>query len=507
MGGRSANWRQAFTALVLCLFWILFWYRDTATAMVTIWARSETFTHGFLILPISLWLIWRMRHTLAGYTPQPSLVWLSLIGLVGFGWLLGELAAVNAVTQLALVALLVLAVPALLGTRLAQAMLFPLGFLFFAVPIGEFVMPYFMDWTADFTVLALQATGIPVLREGRNFIIPSGSWSVVEACSGVRYLIASVTVGTLFAYLNYTSLKRRLIFVAVSIIVPIVANWLRAYIIVMLGHLSGNKLAVGVDHLIYGWVFFGVVIMIMFLIGARWAEHAPLGEAAAVAPALGTPFPGRWYGMVAAFCVLTALPHLWLAQIERRDAVSPPVLLSLPLSEGWAATDVPTLGWRPAFENPSAELQAEYRQDDRHVGLFIGYYRSQDYERKLVTSTNVLVKSNDPAWTQVARGSQEISFAGQPVKILTAELRGEPRLVAWQWYWVNGRWTSSDHLAKAYTALSRLLGQGDDSAVVVLYAPKDQPGGGEAALEAFVRDGGGALDEGLEATRHAGKEL
>ena len=126
--------------------------------------------------------------------------------------------------------------------------------------------------TADFTVAALRASGIPVYREGLQFVIPSGSWSVVEACSGIRYLMASFMVGSLFAYLNYRSWRRRLAFVAVSLVVPIVANWLRAYMIVMLGHLSGNTLAVGVDHLIYGWVFFGIVIMAMFMVGARWSE-------------------------------------------------------------------------------------------------------------------------------------------------------------------------------------------------------------------------------------------
>ena len=89
----------------------------------------------------------------------------------------------------------------------------------------------------------------------------------------MRYLIASFTVGALFAYLNYRSLKRRLIFIAVAIAVPIVANWLRAFLIVMLGHPSGNKLAAGADHLLYGWVFSGLVIMLMCLIGARWSEH------------------------------------------------------------------------------------------------------------------------------------------------------------------------------------------------------------------------------------------
>ena len=185
---------------------------------------------------------------------------------------MGELTAVNALTQFALVATLILAIISTLGISVSRQIAFPLAFLLLSVPVGDFMMPKLMEWTAWFTVLALRASGIPVYQEGLQFVIPSGNWSVVEACSGIRYIIASVTVGTLFAYLNYVTLRRRLIFIAISFIVPVFANWLRAYMIVMIGHLSGNKLAVGVDHLIYGWVFFGIVIMAMFAIGARWSE-------------------------------------------------------------------------------------------------------------------------------------------------------------------------------------------------------------------------------------------
>jgi exosortase len=139
--------------------------------------------------------------------------------------------------------MLVLAVPAVLGWEVARALTFPLLFLFFAVPFGDFAMPKLMDWTAQVTVLGLRLTGIPV--HSRRPALRDSHWQLVgvEACSGVRYLIASVTVGTLFAYLTYHSArKRRAIFICVSVAVPIVANWGRAYMIVMLGHLSGNKL-------------------------------------------------------------------------------------------------------------------------------------------------------------------------------------------------------------------------------------------------------------------------
>ena len=499
----AKNWRPVLLALLLCLGWILFWYRDTAMGMVAIWARSGTFTHAFLVPVISLWLIWRQRHTLAALEPRVNWPVLLLIGLAGFAWLLGDLAAVNAVTFLALMSLLVLTVPALLGLRVTSAMIFPLCYLFFAVPIGEFLLPQMMEWTADFTVFALRATGIPVYREGLDFVIPSGNWSVAEACSGVRYLIASVVVGTLYAYLTYRSLKRRIIFVIVSFLVPIVANWMRAYLIVMLGHLSGNRLAVGVDHLIYGWVFFGVVIFLMFMIGARWAEYPSAEEQVADAPVEAAQVRSAssvWFA-AAAVVVLVALPHLWRAAIERSEARQGTALhsLALPAPQGWQVAAPPRIDWRPAFANPSAELRTEFVRGEQRVGVFIGFYRHQDYERKLVSSTNALVKSTDDHWRRVAGGTRSTSIGGQSLQLRTAEIRAASgqRLTVWQWYWVNGRLTSSDYLAKAYEALSRLQGKDDDAAVIILYAPNDQAADGNGALEAFSAQGGDEIHRQL----------
>ena len=98
------------------------------------------------------------------------------------------------VQQYAFVAMVPAAVVALLGRRVGMALAFPLAFLFFAVPTGEALVPRLMNWTADFTIGALRLSGIPVYREGNFFSLPTGRWAVVEACSGLRYVIASVTI-------------------------------------------------------------------------------------------------------------------------------------------------------------------------------------------------------------------------------------------------------------------------------------------------------------------------
>ena len=513
----AAIWRQALTAFVVVALVFVLLYLDTGASIVGIWSRSDTFAHGFLVLPIVLWLVWRRRHVLAGVTPAPS-AWAGvLLALAGLAWLLGELAAVNALSQFAMVSMLVLLVPTLLGFGVATSIAFPLAFLFFGVPFGEFAMPQLMQWTADFTVLAVRASGVPVYREGLQFIIPSGAWSVIEACSGIRYIIASLAVGTLFAYLNYQTLRRRVLFIVVSLLVPVLANWIRAYMIVMLGHLSGNKLATGVDHIIYGWVFFGVVIMLMFWIGARWSEPEPDLQPSAVNPANAASgsasHPQRWVLASVMVLVVMALPPLGRWQIHRAVAGLPQPNLAAPaeLSPGWAATPEPAPKWQPVFNNPSSQLTTTYGSGERAVKLYMAYYRNQNADRKMVSSDNVLVKSQVTDWAQVTSGVRSLQLANGSLKVRTAELRGSPipgvvgaeRLAVWQYYWVNGTLTSSDMLAKIYTALYSLMGQGDDSAVVIVYAPKGDSGQGELALDAFMQANATAIGAWLQSIRHS----
>lgn len=508
------QWRHAVPAIMLLVGWILFLYRDTATSMVLLWSRSETFNHDFLVPPIALWLIWRRRRALEVQTPLPALTAFAFVACAAFVWFLGEMVVVNAVTQLALVALLVLSVPAVLGWQVTRLVIFPLGFLFFSVPIGEFLLPQLMEWTANFTVLALRLSGVPVYREGLQFVIPSGNWSVVEACSGVRYLIASLTVGTLFAYLNYQSAKRRILFVLVSIVVPIVANWMRAYMIVMLGHFSGNKLAAGVDHLIYGWVFFGVVIMLVFIVGARWAEP----EKVTGVNGLRTTAPkqtvtaARLWATTACFAMLVALPHVALGLIDR-GAGTEPVKLIVPtaLATNWQATQSPVVQFKPDFQSPSAEINRSYVSQGRTVGLYLGYYRQQDYNRKLVSSKNVLVVSQDPQWERVTTASRALVLGGKTVDLHTAELRaaglaqqaGSSRLEVWQVYWINGALTSSDYLAKVYSAFYQLTGRGDDSAVIIVYALKEEAGSDQPAMESFLTTNYAVINDLLMKARHS----
>ena len=337
---------------------------------------------------------------------------------------------------------------------------------------------------------------------------------MVEACSGVRYLIASFTVGTLFAYLNYQSNKRRLLFVLVSILVPILANWLRAYMIVMLGHLSGNKLAVGVDHLIYGWVFFGIVIMLMFAIGVRWAEPETAHHASPLADTSvsgGVQTASIWiYAACLALLVALPLPVKWnIARMEQSAAVS----LAPPdrLAADWHAIEPEAPAFRPAYQMPLAEFNTLYQGKDGKVGLFLAYYRNQTYGQKLVTSSNVLVSSGDLRWTRLGSGHRATLIDGKSVDVRTLDLRAnliadqnrDVHLVVWQIYWINGTLTTNDYLAKVYSAVYRMMGRGDDSAAIVVYMTKRTDQSPSALLESFLTTNYPAINSLLENARSA----
>ena len=502
----AVAWRTETLAIVLALFVLTGVYWSTVTSITEIWERSGTFAHGFAVPLIAGWLVWHMRDRLKYLAIRPAWGAFPLLAGAGFAWLLGNMGEVNSVAQFAFVSMLVLLVPCVAGLAATRAMLFPLGFvLAFTVPMGEFLLPQLMQATADFTVFALRLTGVPVFREGQQLVIPSGQWSVVEACSGIRYLIASLMVGSLYAYLNYRSLWRRIGFVVISGLVPLVANWLRAYMIVMIGHLSGNRLATGVDHIIYGWVFFGVVMALMFWAGSHWHEyHLPEAQKREpdVAPAVASPVWMIWLAALMAL-LLAGLPKVAELAIQKRQAGTGLAHIA-PLAEipGWQMSPGGMTTWQPRFTGASDVLHQTYRRGAQDVGLYVAYYRNQDREHKLVSSTNYLAGVDGAGWTRVAVGSRAASPL--TLSVVTTDLRGqgaEPRLTAWYWYWIGGRLTSNEYLAKAYTALSRLLGQGDDAAVVVVYARKGLPDEDAHVLADFIGNGMPALEAALQRSR------
>jgi exosortase A len=497
-------WRFCTVLVAALLVWLFTWYGDTTLSTVAIWYRSETYAHGYLIFPISAYLIWTRRREVLRIQPNPSAAGiLSLIAL-GLLWLIGTSVEALVVSQYALVAMVPAIVWSVLGYRVISALLFPLLFLLFAVPVGDFLIAPMMNFTADFTVTALRITGIPVFREGNFFTVPSGNWSVVEACSGLRYLIASLTLGCLFSYLTYRSYWRRLVFIGMSIVVPILANGLRAYMIVMIGHLSNNRLATGVDHVIYGWVFFGFVMLLLFWIGSRWQEadettESPLPNRSEIRS------PGRSgsakvivFALVSAI-VITIWPLYARHLVDVPPNPEPLTLLTPAAPEGWQIQANPLTDWEPHFLTAPAAARYTFNNNEKKVEVLFKYYRNQHQGAELINSDNQLVSTRNPSWGLTSDSSVEIQSPAGRLAVNESTLRSpHTNLLVWSWYWIGGSYTSNVYFAKLYQAKAKLLGQGDDAAAIFVYAPfEGKPDTARKVLLEFVPTMFPAIDKTL----------
>ncbi|HEX8603379.1 MAG TPA: exosortase A [Pseudoduganella sp.] len=489
-----AQWWIAGIAVLLPLLA----YFGTAASIVSIWERSETFAHGFVIVPITLWLVWRRRAQLALLPVRPCWPALAALLLCGAAWMLAMLGDVLVVRQYAFALMIPLTVLAVFGTAIARALVFPLAFLLFGVPVGEGLIEPLIGITANFTVDALRLTGIPVLREGNNFSIPSGNWSVVEACSGLRYLISSVTLGCLYAYLTYQSTWRRVLFIIVALALPVLANGLRAYMIVMIGHTSEMKYAVGFDHLIYGWVFFGLVMLLLFWVGSFWREDAPTAPVTAkVALRLPSAPSAR---VAAAVLGVAACVGAWPAYgwyIERGNASPPAVDL---VSFAARAPAVPAFtGWQPDFAPASATLQRFYQVGNRAVGFSMRYYRD-GAGGKLISSTNRLTAQRS-GWSETGGAIRMETIAGRPLVMRETTLTGpDGRFVVWQWYAIGSRVTSSNYVGKLLQTKQKFLTGSDDGAALMVFSLYDEdPAVARPALHAFLEAHLASIDAVLAA--------
>ncbi len=489
---------------------ILIIYHETAGSIVSIWARSDTFAHGFLIFPFSAYLIWTQRKRLSILPTKPNPLALAVLAALGFSWLLATLASVQVVAQFLLISMIPAVVWTMLGNRIVLALAFPLAYLMLAVPFGESFIAPLIDFTANFTVTALQWSGIPVYREGSFFTIPSGSWSVVEACSGLRYLIASFTLGTLYAYLTYRSLARRLIFIILSVIVPIIANGIRAYLIVMTGHLSDMQLAVGIDHLIYGWVFFGFVMVLLFWFGSFWREddektdNDNLGTSLEQASRSATRSPASLRSMIFSSGAVVTIALIWPIYASHVENEPPgatiPELRVADIPGKWQYDSVPTSDWRPTYVGATAQLLQSFRSGERSVDLYISYYRNQQQDTELINSENTLVPETGAKWYNVKQDTRNISIGSRQQAINQNQLRSpSAKLLVWRWYWVGGEETINPYLAKFILARNTLLGRSDDGAEIVIASRYEEaPDEAVPVLQRFLEDMMPAITDGLQ---------
>ena len=296
-------------ALVVCLCVIgLFW--PTIRSTIEIWESSRTFSHGFLVLPATGYLIWCYREKLTPLVPTPSAG--GVVALIGAesGWVAGYLMNLEWLQQAAVIALLPGLVWILLGTQIVQVLLWPLGFLVFMLPVGTSIEPWLQDLTAWLILVGLKITGIPYLYKDYLITVPSGTWEVAADCGGLRYLLPGLALGYAFATLIYRQPARRLTFLIVCAVVLMLANSVRAYGVIVGDYLG---IAEGTDHRVFSYTIYGLTMPLLFWLGLKW-KQSEIPDAFPFSR-LARPFDPRkavWASLSAVGVLMLARITVWL---------------------------------------------------------------------------------------------------------------------------------------------------------------------------------------------------
>jgi len=488
---QTSPWRIHAAALALVAIVLLALFARDVADLTHIWWTSTTFAHCLFIVPVVGWLVWTRRVGLAELTPVAWWPGLALVAAGGFGWLLGDAAAVALVRQVALVTMLVGAAVTLLGPNVARALAFPLAYLLFAVPFGEELEPPLQDLTVAMVMPMLGWAGIPAAVDG--VLIHAGRYwfEVAEACSGAKFVIAMLAYGALVANVCFTSWRRRAAFMAMALVVPVLANAVRAWGTIVAADRFGIERATGFDHIVYGWVFFAVAMALVMALGWRWFDRAPDDPVFEPARLQAPPRRTLDLGVAALLTVGVALLPIGWSAAGASAAVALPERLRLPDVPGWRLAPLDTrVPWSPYYPAADRLVLARYADvQGQAVDLSVAAFAGQREGAELIAFGTGVLREGD-RWIRVE--DQPRIAGGSAMRIVTAAPGGASveRVVA-TWYRVGGG-TSADPLrVKLATTVQRLSG-GDQRAVAVhVSAPVVEGEDARAAIARFVAAAGG----------------
>lgn len=457
-----------FGLAVIIIIWCLVFWQGLSTA-IDIWLISDIFNHCLFVLPAVGFFIYLKRPQLRPYVIAPN-YWL-LLPCIGslLLYAIGLSGGVQLFMHVATFTFLPLSIWFFLGNKLAAKITFPLFFILFCIPIGEELIPTLQQITADMSVVMLNWSGVPIFRTGLYIEIPEGRFLVAEACSGISFFIASIVIGSLYAYLNIQSASRKILFMIIAILFPVLANAIRVFGIILTGHLTNMEHAVGADHLIYGWLFFSFVIICLIAIGELIREKTADLKAQPISNECGSIVPTKvlvtsvgilliltfsfaaWYQVI-----LTQLEPVSEAHKINRGAVF------TPKAPGQVAPN-----WSPEFINAYDAEQGTFTHKTQLIDMYVAWYPKGEGE--LISSLNRFYL--EKSWTLDSRddfaGPDGLTFAIEQI------VNSQTRRLLTHWYVVDGKVLTDKKAAKLYEIYRIMRGDHIGSGIIILSQQSD----------------------------------
>ncbi|MES9991077.1 MAG: exosortase A [Candidatus Thiodiazotropha sp.] len=457
-------WSFVTSIIGFIIFLIIIIHKDTISSMVEMWWNSSTYGHETLLYPISLYLIYRKRHLIKHLVPEINYVGLLLLLFVTIIWWLGRVADVQVVEEVAVMALVPASVFTLIGFRATKIIAFPLLFVFISIPVWSPVEIYLQHLTSDVVVHILQLFDIPVFKDGVYISIPNGRFVVEEACAGLRYVLAMLTISLIYAHLQGFNILYFSTFVAISLIFSIIINWIRVFIVIYTGYAYGMDSYLVADHISFGWVLFFIAIIPVFWIGSRMPTNSEMEPKNSIAFEEGGSYKSLnriQYYSISTFIVLLLLSSVPAAHLYKENMVEQidgKISIQLPqLNDLYRKKSLKEMPTKPYFQNADVDVSALYGEGDKAVGVYIAHYYSQHQDKELASSRNHIYDEN--VWHKVdisvIKLSTQNNLINEAVELEVIDSSGVRYLMLYT-YKVGDFFTTSEFVVKTMQILDRL---------------------------------------------------
>lgn len=469
MTGKKNSVNSVWPILGLFGLWFFVFF-DAISSAAHIWYISEIFTHGFFIIPGAMYFIWRERSLLVDLQPKANYWVLVLIVPFILLSLLGRVGGIQVFEHAAAFIVLTLLFWFLLGNKIVKVIWFPLCFVLFSIPVGEELVPFLQKITADIAVFLLGLTAVPSFNSGLYIEIPQGKFVVAEACSGIRFFVGSIVFGAVYAHLSYRSFKRKCTFMLLAIFIPIIANALRVFTIVLIGHFVDMKYASGADHLVYGWVFFGIVLFLLILLGETFREKTT-AHSIDCHKEENRSFLNEWNVSkepIFTIVLLLVVLYLWQFSASLKDDASNNLLDRSALAE-FSIEKGMTGRWGVIANGYSDFYSGDLAQSEfEKTKLVLVWYPQNKEGKELISSQNALYDKD--SWSIV---SELLVPIDEDLKVSLLEIvsdTGQSRFVLY-WYQFEDKVLVNKFASKIYQSIDVMFSGDGAGALVALSLP------------------------------------
>jgi EpsI family protein len=386
---QSANLSRLTTELAVVLVVGLL-LAPTLVSLRLAWIDTDalTYTHGYLICAVCLWLLVRTAREPASPI-APDLRFAVPLVALSLCWLLALRAGIELLHQVLFPAIVLTALCAATGFCNGVRQWFACAYFYFAVPVWTIGTGILQGLSTIAVKIMLRLTGIPAHVDGNVVQIPEGMFEIAGGCSGIHYFIVSLALAAIYGEIHRDSLKVRLRLLVLAAVLAMVANWIRIYVVIVAGHLTNMQhYFVRVDHYVFGWALYAVAMGVFFWLASR----APVGGGREIeSPPFAFPWPRRAAatGVVLAFAATAVGPALGMLSPVR--AADVPARSLLAAEAGWEGPATASGPWRPDYPRSDRSELAEYRRDGVVVSAFVAEYDSQRQGKELVGFENSLL--------------------------------------------------------------------------------------------------------------------